>query len=181
MGQKQTSIFDRPAGELGPEAVKEATLEWGDDRHHFRLIISPEQADKMEDLQGYICDVMGDVSRDLKEPALTWVAINHHDTNQPHVHVLIRGIRANGSTLIIPREMISQGIRQRAESHAQSLLGNKTRTEAEQQLFGRTMANYWTDIGRKLNKLAEANLVPPSLQKRRGRPPKGPHNVTYDG
>ena len=149
--------FYGPAGELAPEAVKEATRAWGDDRHHFRLIISPEQADKMEDLQGYIRDVMGDVSRDLKEPALTWVAINHHDTDQPHAHVLIRGIRANGSTLIIPREMISQGIRQRAESQAQSLLGDKTRTEAEQQLFGRTGANYWTDIDRKLTKLAEAN------------------------
>ncbi|MCZ8207506.1 MAG: hypothetical protein O9270_04860, partial [Aquidulcibacter sp.] len=100
--------FYGPAGELAPEAVKEATRAWGDDRHHFRLIISPEQADKMEDLQGYIRDVMGDVSRDLKEPALTWVAINHHDTDQPHAHVLIRGIRANGSTLVIPREMISQ-------------------------------------------------------------------------
>ena len=146
-----------PAGELAPEAVKEATRAWGDDRHHFRLIISPEQADKMEDLQGYICDVMGDVSRDLKEPTLTWVAINHHDTDQPHAHVLIRGIRANGSTLVIPREIISQGIRKRAESHAQSLLGDKTRTEAEQQLFGRTRANYWTNIDRKLTKLAEAN------------------------
>jgi len=149
--------FYGAAGELAPEAVKEATRAWGDDRHHFRLIISPEKADKMEDLQGYIRDVMGDVSRDLKEPALTWVAINHHDTDQPHAHVLIRGIRANGATLVIPREMISQGIRQRAESQAQSLLGDKTRTEAEQQLFGRTRANYWTDIDRKLTKLAEAN------------------------
>ena len=149
--------FYGPAGELAPEAVKEATRAWGDDRHHFRLIISPEQADKMEDLQGYIRDVMGDVSRDLKEPTLTWVAINHHDTDQPHAHVLIRGIRANGSTLVIPRDMISQGIRERAESQAQSLLGDKTRTEAEQQLFGRTRANYWTDIDRKLTKLAEAN------------------------
>ena len=149
--------FYGPAGELAPEAVKEATRAWGDDRHHFRLIISPEQADKMEDLQGYIRDVMGNVSRNLKEPTLTWVAINHHDTDQPHAHVLIRGIRANGSTLVIPREMISQGIRQRAESQAQSLLGDKTRTDAEQQLFGRTRANYWTDIDRKLTKLAEAN------------------------
>ncbi len=149
--------FYGPAGELAPETVKEATRAWGDDRHHFRLIISPEQADKMEYLQGYIRDVMGDVSHDLKEPALTWVAVNHHDTDQPHAHVLIRGIRANGSTLVIPREMISQGIRQRAESHAQSLLGDKTRTEAEQQLFSRTRANYWTEIDRKLTKLAEAN------------------------
>jgi hypothetical protein len=160
--------FYGPNGELAPEAVNEATRAWGDDRHHFRLIISPEQADKIEDLQGYIRDVMGDVSRDLKEPALTWVAINHHDTDQPHAHVLIRGIKANGSTLVIPREMISQGIRQRAENHAQSLLGDKTRTEAEQQLFGRTRANYWTDIDRKLTKLAEANgglLAPDELTR----------------
>jgi hypothetical protein len=149
--------FYGPEGDIERSAVNEATSAWAEDRHHFRLIISPEQADKMEDLEGYIRDVMRDVGADLKEPKLTWIAINHFDTDQPHAHVLIRGVRAKGTTLVIPRDIISHGIRHRAEQHAQILLGDKTRGEAEQQLFARTKANYWTDIDAKFGKLAQVN------------------------
>jgi type IV secretory pathway VirD2 relaxase len=149
--------FYGPEGAIERTAVNEATGTWAEDRHHFRLIISPEQADKMEDLEGYVSDVMRDVGADLKEPKLTWIAINHFDTDQPHAHVLIRGVRAKGTTLIVPRDIISHGIRHRAEHHAQTLLGDKTRGEAEQQLFARTKANYWTDIDAKLGKLAQVN------------------------
>jgi hypothetical protein len=149
--------FYGPEGDIERSNVNEATSTWAEDRHHFRLIISPEQADKMEDFEGYVRDVMRDVGADLKEPKLTWIAINHFDTDQPHAHVLIRGVRAKGTTLIIPRDIISHGIRHRAEQHAQILLGNKTRGEAEQQLFARTKANYWTDIDGKLGNLAQVN------------------------
>jgi type IV secretory pathway VirD2 relaxase len=144
-------------GGLEREAVNDETSAWAQDRHHFRLIISPEQADKMEDLQGYVRDVMSDVAKDLNEAALNWVAVNHFDTDQPHAHVLIRGVRAKGSALIIPRQIISHGIRGRAEEHAQILLGDKSRSEAERQLYARTKANYWTDIDARLSKLARTN------------------------
>jgi type IV secretory pathway VirD2 relaxase len=149
--------FYGPEGAIERSDVNEATSSWAEDRHHFRLIISPEQTDKMEDFEGYVRDVMHDVGADLKEPKLTWIAINHFDTDQPHAHVLIRGVRAKGTTLVIPRDIISHGIRHRAEHHAQILLGDKTRGEAEQQLFARTKANYWTDIDAKLGKLAQVN------------------------
>jgi hypothetical protein len=149
--------FYGPEGAIERSDVNEATSSWAEDRHHFRLIISPEQTDKMEDFEGYVRDVMRDVGADLKEPKLTWIAINHFDTDQPHAHVLIRGVRAKGTTLVIPRDIISHGIRHRAEHHAQILLGEKTRGEAEQQLFARTKANYWTDIDAKLGKLAQVN------------------------
>ena len=149
--------FYGPHGELEREAVNDETRAWAEDRHHFRLIISPEQADKMDDLKDYVRDVMGDVAKDLNEPALNWMAVNHFDTDQPHAHVLIRGVRAKGTALIIPRQIISHGIRARAEEHAQILLGDKSRSDAERQLFARTKANYWTDIDARLSRLAEAN------------------------
>jgi hypothetical protein len=149
--------FYDPEGDIERSDVNEATSAWAEDRHHFRLIISPEQADKMGDLDGYVRDVMRGVGADLKEPKLTWIAINHFDTDQPHAHVLIRGVRAKGTTLIIPRDIISHGIRHRAEQHTQILLSDKTRGEAEQQLFARTKVNYWTDIDVKLGKLAQVN------------------------
>jgi type IV secretory pathway VirD2 relaxase len=149
--------FYGPNGGVEREVINEETCAWAQDRHHFRLIISPEQADKMDDLQGYVRDVMSDVAKDLNEPALNWVAVNHFDTDQPHAHVLIRGVRAKGSALIIPRQIISHRIRGRAEEHAQILLGDKSRSDAERQLYARTKANYWTDIDARLSKLAQAN------------------------
>jgi hypothetical protein len=149
-------------GGLERDHVHEACASWDDDRHHFRLIISPEHGDKIDDMDAYVRDVMERVAGDLREPKMAWVAINHHDTDQPHAHVLIRGKRANGRDLVIPRKVISYGIRGHAEDRAQELLGDQSRSEAEQGLFARTTADRWTDIDMKLEKLAASNngLVP---------------------
>jgi hypothetical protein len=144
-------------GALERESVKEATGAWAEDRHHFRLIISPEHGDRIDDLQSYVRDVMGDVAKKLNEPRLAWVGICHFDTDQPHAHVMIRGRRADGRTLVMPRRVISHTIRERAEARAQMLLGDQSRDEAERGLFARTKADRWTDIDTKMATLAERN------------------------
>jgi type IV secretory pathway VirD2 relaxase len=45
---------------------------------------------------------------------LDWVAIDHYDTAQPHTHLLVRGARDDGKDLVMPRQYISHGIRERA-------------------------------------------------------------------
>jgi hypothetical protein len=147
--------FYGPDGALEREAVREATSAWADDRHHFRLIISPEHGDRIEDLEGYVRGVMADVAAELKEPGLDWIAINHFDTDQPHAHVLIRGRRASGQTLVMPRQTISHTIRERAEARAQELLGDQSREQAERGLFVRARADRWTDVDMKLAALTE--------------------------
>jgi hypothetical protein len=149
--------FYGPEGGLERDQVHEACASWDDDRHHFRLIISPEHGDKIDDMDAYVRDVMQRVAGDLREPKMAWVAINHHDTDQPHAHVLIRGKRANGRDLVISRKVISYGIRGHAEDRAQELLGDQSRPEAERGLFARTTADRWTDIDMKLEKLAASN------------------------
>ena len=149
--------FYGPEGGLERDHVHEACASWDGDRHHFRLIISPEHGDKIDDMDAYVRDVMERVAGDLREPKIAWVAINHHDTDQPHAHVLIRGRRANGRHLVIPRKVISHGIRGHAEDRAQELLGDQSRSEAERGLFARTTADRWTDIDMRLEKLAAAN------------------------
>lgn len=149
--------FYGPEGGLERDQVHEVCASWDDDRHHFRLIISPEHGDKIDDMDAYVRDVMERVAGDLREPQMAWVAINHHDTDQPHAHVLIRGKRANGRDLVIPRKVISYGIRGHAEDRAQELLGDQSRSEAERGLLARTTANRWTDIDMKLEKLAASN------------------------
>ena len=60
----------------------------GDDRHQFRLIVSPEDGAQLDDLKPFISDFMAQVERDL-ETKLDWVAVDHYNTGQPHTHIVI--------------------------------------------------------------------------------------------
>jgi type IV secretory pathway VirD2 relaxase len=139
------------------DEVETQVAGWEQDRHHFRLIISAENGDKIDDLNAYVKNVMEKVSIDLKEPRLEWVAVNHFDTDQPHTHVIMRGRRANGKDLVLPRAYVSHGIRGRAQEQAQAVLGDTTRSDAEKGLFARSTANRWTDIDIRLTALARGN------------------------
>lgn len=154
----------RNAEEVGAECAG-----WQQDRHHFRLIISAEHGDKIDDMDAYVKGVMEKVSIDLKEPNLEWVAVNHYDTDQPHSHVMVRGKRANGRDLVIPRSYVSHGLRERAQEQAQAILGDSSRSDAERGLFTRSTANRWTDIDIRLSALARSHdgLLPKSELSRR--------------
>ena len=58
-----------------------------DDRHQFRVIVSPEEGAELGDLSGFTRDLMSKLEGDLGTK-LDWVAVNHFNTGHPHVHVL---------------------------------------------------------------------------------------------
>jgi len=147
-------FFDRETDGVRP-AVE--TAGWSEDRHHFRFIISPEHGDRIEDLKGYVREVMGRVSADLGEPDLRWVATCHYDTDQPHAHVLVRGRRGDGRDLVIPRDYIGYGFRARAQEVAQERLGDLSRVEAERRIWKETGADWFTGFDRRLLSAADAN------------------------
>jgi type IV secretory pathway VirD2 relaxase len=147
-------FFDRETD--GVQPVVE-TGGWSEDRHHFRFIISPEHGDRIEDLKGYVREVMGRVSADLGEPNLKWVATCHYDTDQPHAHVLVRGRRGDGRDLVIPRDYIGYGFRARAQEVAQERLGDLSRVEAERRIWKETGADRFTGFDRRLLSAADAN------------------------
>ena len=154
----RATFFNR--AEDGVDAAAR-TRGWTDDRHHFRFIISPEHGDRIRDLRGYVREVMARVSADLGEPGLDWVATCHFDTDQPHGHVAVRGRRADGRNLVIPREYIGYGFRARAQEHAQELLGDLSRVDAEQRIWRETEADRFTGFDRRLLAAADAyGLVP---------------------
>lgn len=98
------------------------TAGWVDDRRHFRLIISAEDGTALGDLQPFIREVMTNLEARLGTP-LEWVAVDHHDTDNPHTHVLIRGRRSDGQDLFIPSRLISSGIREHAQEVVTRVLG----------------------------------------------------------
>lgn len=147
-------FFDRHVESLD---VSNLATDWRDDRHHFRFIISPEHGERLE-LQAFVREVMRRVSADLGEPDLTWAAVCHYDTDQPHAHVLVRGRRGDGRDLVIPRDYIAYGFRARAQEVAQERLGDLSRVDAERRIWRETSADRFTAFDRRLLAAADADL-----------------------
>ncbi|QTC92820.1 DUF3363 domain-containing protein [Brevundimonas goettingensis] len=145
-------FFDRERDGIRPQA---ATAGWSGDRHHFRFIISPEHGDRLE-LRSYVRAVMDRVRADLGEPDLNWIATCHYDTDQPHAHVLVRGRRADGRDLVIPRDYMGYGFRARAQEVAQERLGDLSRVEAERRIWKETQADRFTGFDKRLLAAADA-------------------------
>jgi type IV secretory pathway VirD2 relaxase len=127
-----------------------------DDRHHFRFIVSPEDAAQLNDLRTFTREVMADVERDLGT-RLDWMATDHWNTDNPHVHVLIRGKAEDGQDLVISRAYISRGFRDRAAERASLELGPRSELEIRTALEKEVDAERWTGLDRALRSLADEN------------------------
>ncbi len=128
-----------------------------DDRHHFRFIVSPEDGAAMEELRGFARDLMADMARDL-DTALDWVGVDHWNTDNPHVHILLRGRADDGNDLVIDRDYISEGMRARAEARATLELGPRTNQEIARTLAREVDAERWTSLDQRLDHLAARNM-----------------------
>jgi len=124
-----------------------------DDRHHFRFIISPEDANRMEDLRSFTRELMDDMAQDL-ETRLDWVAVDHWNTDNPHIHVLVRGIDHTGADLVIDRDYISEGLRTRAAERVTLELGPRSELEIQTALEQEVGADRWTSLDRRLQEMA---------------------------
>jgi type IV secretory pathway VirD2 relaxase len=98
---------------------------------------------------------MNQASRDLGT-RLDWVAIDHWNTEHPHVHVLVRGRADDGKDLVISRDYISMGLRARAGDLVTRELGPRSELETRQGLEAETTAERWTRIDRLLAREAGA-------------------------
>jgi len=105
-------------GQLYDAASDEANgkdfLERSDgDRHQFRFIVSPEDGVELDDFKPFVRGLMAEMERDL-DTRLDWVAVDHFNTDNPHSHIVLRGKDELGKDLVIARDYISHGIRERA-------------------------------------------------------------------
>ncbi len=157
---RDAAMFDDTSDSVDGEAFAERC---DGDRHHFRFIISPEDAGELQDLRGFTRELMGDVARDLGTD-LDWAAVDHWNTDNPHIHVLVRGRAADGADLVIDRGYIKEGMRQRAEERVTLELGPRSEHEIRRALAREVTADRWTSLDRQLRSLADeggiANLQP---------------------
>ena len=99
----------------------------GDERM-FKIIVSPEFGERV-DLEKHTRDLMRRIERSLLTK-LEWVAVTHHNTEHPHIHIALRGLDDRGTSLRLPRAFIQSGIRQQAEELATMELGYRTERDA---------------------------------------------------
>ncbi len=129
-----------------------------DDRHQFRFIVSPEDAEQLDDLRTYTRTLMNRMEADLGTN-LDWVAVNHWNTENPHTHVVLHGKDDTGKDLIISRDYISQGMRDRASELATEWLGPRTELEIHQSLQREVDQERWTGLDRTLQREAQGGLI----------------------
>ena len=101
----------------------------------------------------------------ISAPRLDWVAVDHWNTDNPHVHILIRGRADDGRDLVISRDYISRGFRARAEERVTLELGPRSDLEIRSALEKEVEAERWTGLDRALRNAADdragiANLRP---------------------
>ncbi|HHL0036973.1 TPA: DUF3363 domain-containing protein [Enterobacter mori] len=144
-----------------------------EDRHQFRLIVSPEDAEQLDDLRTYTRYLMARMEADLGT-RLKWVAVDHWNTDNPHTHVVLRGKDDGGRDLIISRDYIGQGMRERASELATEWLGPRTELEIQRSMTFEVDQERWTGLDRTLQREAVDGLVrtarleaEPRLQRQR--------------
>lgn len=121
----------------------------GDDRHHFRFIVSPDDAPDMADLKSFTRDLVGQMEKDLGTK-LDWVAVDHWNTEHPHVHLIVRGVRDDGQDLVISRDYIKEGMRDRARDLITQELGPRTDLDIRRSLESQIETERWTQLDRQL-------------------------------
>ncbi len=96
----------------------------------------------MADLKAFTRELMADMARDLGT-RLDWVAVDHWNTDNPHIHVLVRGRTDDDQDLVISRDYISRGIRERASTRVGLELGLRSaqemRAALERGSYGRPL------------------------------------------
>jgi type IV secretory pathway VirD2 relaxase len=126
------------------------------DRHHFRFIVSPDDAAELSDLRSFTRDLMGQMKRDIGT-GVDWVAVDHWNTEHPHVHILVRGRADDGRDLVISRDYISRGLRGRAEQLVTLALGPLSELEIRRGLERQVEADRWTPLDQTLVRQAGGN------------------------
>ncbi|WP_150428697.1 relaxase/mobilization nuclease and DUF3363 domain-containing protein [Dechloromonas sp. CZR5] len=131
-----------------------------EDRHQFRFIVSPEDAEQLDDLRTYTRHLMARMEADLGT-RLDWVAVDHWNTDNPHTHVVLRGKDDTGKDLIISRDYIAEGMRRRAAELTTEWLGPRTELEIQRAMQREVDQERWTGLDRTLQRVAKDGLVLP--------------------
>jgi type IV secretory pathway VirD2 relaxase len=155
-----------PEGPVARETFEQPRV---GERHQFRFIVSPEDAHDL-DLTEYVQELMKRVESDLGR-RIEWAAVNHHDTEHPHAHVVVRGVCRDGQQLRMERAYIARGLRWTAQELATERLGPRLEREIQQTREREVGQERFTSLDREIEQAApERRVAVESLADRRNGP-----------
>lgn len=120
-----------------------------EDRHQFRFIVSAEDGAQYDDLKPLTRRFMAQMESDL-DTKLDWVAVDHFNTGHPHTHILLCGADDQGKDLVIARDYLGNGMRERLSEIVTLDLGPRTDLEIEERQRHDIGEERLTSIDRRL-------------------------------
>lgn len=170
-GKAERSVF-YDAEREGVDGAARAEAWAKSDKRHFRVILSAENGDQLRDLPAYTREVMARAEAALGTK-LQWIAADHHDTAHLHTHLIIRGRRANGQDLVIPKDFIKYGMSGIARDVATEWLGRRSPADERRALDREVIRHAPTRLDRMIaNQLPEDRTVRiAALEAPNGDPP----------
>lgn len=90
----------------------------------WKLILSPEFGERI-DMQQLTHNLIDRMGKDLGTK-LEWIGVAHYNTEHPHIHIVIRGIRSDGEPLRIRPAYLKHGIREITEDQCTRQIGYRT-------------------------------------------------------
>ncbi len=153
---RESASFEKDANAVGFDRervginIARQLLDWqtaGDERI-WKLIISPEFGDRV-DLSRLTRDLIERMENDLGTD-LEWAAVEHHNTEHPHVHVVVRGVRSSGESLRLNRDYVQQGIRNIAADLCTRQLGYRTELDSFESERREITEKRFTSLDRRL-------------------------------
>ncbi len=140
------------------------------EKRQFRFIVSPEDGAEV-DLHAFTRRLMAQVQADLGR-VLVWGAVNHWNTDNPHVHLIVRGIDEDGHDVTIDGRYLSEGMRSRAQTILTNELGPRTQVDVQNQLAREVSQERFTSLDRVLQACEQAGgVLVESRLPRHGRIP----------
>ena len=146
------SLYGRDADAIDGKAFRARGV---GDRHQFRFIVAPEDGAEYDDLKRLVRRLMVRAEADLGT-RLEWVAVDHFDTGHLHAHVIVRGVDDRGEDLVIARDYLTRGLRERAAELVDLDLGPRSDREVARTMVAEIGHERLTGIDRRLLGAADA-------------------------
>ena len=155
--------FSADSMNLSKEDIKTFTI--GDPKENvktFRFIISPEKAKDFETdehFKKFVQDSMNQLSRDLEgHPELIYTARIHYDTDNPHCHVVLKGLSKSGEDITIPKEYMKSIFREKVGNIATSYLGTRSIQDIQNAKSSEIVAKRFTSLDYDIIRLSVDNV-----------------------
>jgi hypothetical protein len=154
---------DGTAGKDGPRpedrvgVAKEQDLssvadswEGAGDPRMWKIVISPENGETV-DFNALAESVVEELEQETGTK-FEWGGVVHRNTDHPHMHLIIRGVRDDGQPLLLTRKQVQQDVRKYVQKELTRQLGPRTAAEVAEQRLRETQLDRPTGLDRDLAK-----------------------------